>query len=191
MTGTPDLALLSRSQSLDDSAPEPPSSINIQDDFNRLCTGSGTAEVSALRRTMRRVASDEQLKHLASFSAPPSSQHAFVLNPHPPIDRVGRFEALNDVAGRKPRVFRKSPCPPRARNFSPASGDDDKDFHQASYSVNDSHPRFERVGRFESLNDVAGRQPRVFRKSPCPPLARISSPASGDDDSDGASDTEC
>jgi len=32
----------------------------------------------------------------------------------PPIDRVGRFESLNDVTGRELRVFRKSPCPPRS-----------------------------------------------------------------------------
>jgi hypothetical protein len=43
----------------------------------------------------------------------------------PPIDRVGRLEVLNDVSGRKLRVFRKSPCPPRRRNCSHASDDDD------------------------------------------------------------------
>ena len=117
-------------------------------------------------------------------------------NSEPPIERVGRFELLNDVAGRQPRVLRSSPRPPRARKFLPASdddaADDDKDFHhKASCSVNHSHPPFERVGRFELLNDVTGRKPRVFRKSPCPPLARVSSPASDNDASDGASDTEC
>ncbi|KAJ1481117.1 hypothetical protein T484DRAFT_1748321 [Baffinella frigidus] len=48
-------------------------------------------------------------------------------------DRVGRFELLNDVSGRELlndvsgralRLFRKSPCPPRARNLAPASDDD-------------------------------------------------------------------
>ena len=113
-----------------------------------------------------------------------------------PIERVGRFELLNDVAGRELRVFRKSPRPPRARISSPGSdddaADDDKDLHhESSYSVNNSHPPFERVGRFELLNDVAGRQLRVFRKSPCPPSARISSPACGAGASDWASDAEC
>jgi len=116
-------------------------------------------------------------------------------NSEPPTEQVGQFELLNDVAGRELRVFRSSPRPPPARRSSPASddnaSDDDKDVHhKASYSVDHSHPPFERVGRFELLNDVASRQPRVFRKSPCPPLARISSPASDDDASDGASDTE-
>ena len=116
-------------------------------------------------------------------------------NSEPPIERVGRFELLNDVAGRELRVFRNSPSPPQARSCATASNDaadDDTDFHhKSSYSVNDLHPPFERVGRFELLNDVAGRQPRVLRKSPRPPLARISSPASGDDASDGASESEC
>ena len=38
---------------------------------------------------------------------------------NPPIDRVSRFEELNDVTGRELRTFRKSPCPPRGRS-SPA-----------------------------------------------------------------------
>jgi len=42
-----------------------PSSITIQDDFSLLCTGSGTAEVAVLRRTMRRVVSEENLESLA------------------------------------------------------------------------------------------------------------------------------
>jgi hypothetical protein len=118
------------------------------------------------------------------------------INSEPPIERVGRFELLNDVAGRKLRVFRTSPRPPRARSTSPATdddaSDDDTDFHhKASHSVNHSHPPFERVGRFELLNDAAGRPPRVFRKSPCPPFARSSCPASDGHASDGASDTEC
>ena len=40
---------------------------------------------------------------------------------HPPIDRVGRLESLNDVTGRKLRVFRKSPCPPRSSRSAPPS----------------------------------------------------------------------
>jgi len=35
------------------------------------------------------------------------------------IDRVGRLEELNDVTGRELRVFRKSLCPPLARNAGP------------------------------------------------------------------------
>jgi len=117
-------------------------------------------------------------------------------NSEPPIERVGRFELLNDAAGRELRVFRSSPRPPLARSCVSASDDDSSDddtafHHESSSSVSHSHPRFERVGRFELLNDVEGRQLRVLRKSPCPPLARISSPASGEDASGGASDTEC
>jgi hypothetical protein len=39
----------------------------------------------------------------------------------PSSDRVGRFEQLvllNDVSSRESRVYRKSPCPPRARRSS-------------------------------------------------------------------------
>jgi hypothetical protein len=43
-----------------------PSSITIQDDFSLLCTGSGTA---VLRRTMRRVVSEENLESLASVKS--------------------------------------------------------------------------------------------------------------------------
>jgi len=32
-----------------------------------------------------------------------------------------------------------------------------------------SEPALDRVGRLEVLNDVSGRELRVFRKSPCPP----------------------
>ena len=122
-----------------------------------------------------------------------------VNHPHLSFERVGRVELLNDVAGRQRRVFRNSPRPPLARSSSNDSddasdgaSDNDKDFHhKSSYSLNDSHPPLERVGRFESLNDVTGRKLRVFRISPRPSLARISSPASDNDASDGASDTEC
>jgi len=115
------------------------------------------------------------------------------LNSEPPIDRMGRFELLNDAAG---LVFRNSPRPLLARNSFPASDDDtpdgvsdgDKAFHPA-YSMSDSHPSFEQVGRFELLNDVAGRKLRVFRNSPRRPLAGISSPASGGDASGGVSDS--
>ena len=46
----------------------------------------------------------------------PHSEGQGRLGSHPAIDRVGRSsESVNDVTGRKLRVFRKSPCPPRAR----------------------------------------------------------------------------
>jgi hypothetical protein len=37
-----------------------------------------------------------------------------------------------------------------------------------------SHLPVDRVGRLELLNDVTGRELRVFRKSPCPPRSRRS-----------------
>ena len=49
-----------------------------------------------------------------------------LLGLEPPIDRVGRHEALNDVSGRQLKVFRTSPCPPRRRNCPHASDDDDE-----------------------------------------------------------------
>jgi len=47
------------------------------------------------------------------------------LNLDPPIDRVGRFEVLNDVSRRELKVFRKSPCAHRARNSSHESDTED------------------------------------------------------------------
>ena len=40
------------------------------------------------------------------------------------------------------------------------------------------NPPIDRVGRRKLLNDVTGRELRVFCKSPCPPRSRISSPPS-------------
>jgi hypothetical protein len=47
-------------------------------------------------------------------SSPRCSEGHGRVGSHPPIDRVGRLESLNDVTGRALRVFRKSPCPPRS-----------------------------------------------------------------------------
>jgi len=47
------------------------------------------------------------------------------LDSDPPMDRVSHREVLNDVSGRKRKVFRKSPCPPRARYSSPGSDTED------------------------------------------------------------------
>jgi hypothetical protein len=116
----------------------------------------------------------------------------------PPIDRVGRFEVPNDMTGRELRVFRKSPHPPRARNSSDNCASDGvcaaRNLNNAVDCERDgveAEPPIDRVGRFEVLNDMTGRELRVFRKSPCPPLARNSSPASEDDALGGAYATEC
>ena len=105
----------------------------------------------------------------------------------PPIDRVGRREVLNDVTGRELKVFSKSPCPPSARNPSDnyASGRTSaaRNLNNAADCDRDgveTHPPIDRAGRFEVLNDVTGRQLRVFRKLPCPPRARNPAPASYD-----------
>jgi len=106
----------------------------------------------------------------------------------PPIDRVGRREELNDVTGRELKVFRKSPCPPSARNPSDNYASDPTSAAECSDNVAgleldgvETHPPIDRVSRFEELNDVTGRELRVFRKSPRPPRARNSAPASDDD----------
>ena len=100
------------------------------------------------------------------------------------IDRSSRFESLNDVAGSKKRVFRKSPPPPH-RRFSmntPGPTVALKDSAIAStpprcFEEDDrlsANPSIDRISRFESLNDLTGRKPRVYRKSPPPPTRRIS-----------------
>ena len=118
-----------------------------------------------------------------------------------PIDRVGRFEMLNDVTGRELKVFRKSPCPSRARRSSPASDEDASVGVCAAECSTDAPGRkldgvetdspIDRLGRFEALNDATGRKLRVFRNSPRPPRARNSSPASDDDASGGAHVAGC
>ena len=50
----------------------------------------------------------------ANAPSPHCSEGQCRVGAQPPIDRVGRFESLNDVTGRALRVFRKSPCPPRS-----------------------------------------------------------------------------
>jgi hypothetical protein len=116
----------------------------------------------------------------------------------PAIDRVGRLEVLNDATDRKLKVFRKSPRPPRARNLSDNYASDRTSAAECSDNAADrvrdvveTDPPIDRVGRLEVLNDVTGRELRVFRKSPCPPRARNSAPASYDDTSGGAYTGEC
>jgi len=118
-----------------------------------------------------------------------------------PIDRVGRLEMLNDTTGRELKIFRKSPCPSRARSSSPASDDDASGGACAAECSNDvsgreldgveTDPPIDRAGRFEALNDATGRKLRVFRNSPRPPRARNSSPASDDDAAGGARVAGC
>jgi len=128
-------------------------------------------------------------------------------------DRLGRLEMLNDVTGRELKVFRKSPCPPRARNSSPASSDeasdgacasklpwreagpanhhDDKVDSDRELDGVETDAPIDRAGRFEALNDGMGRTLRVFRKSPCPPRARNPPRASSSPASGGAHVAEC
>ena len=47
------------------------------------------------------------------------------LSSDPPIYRVIQHEFSNDESGRFLKVFRKSPCPPRARYSSPGSDTED------------------------------------------------------------------
>ena len=104
----------------------------------------------------------------------------------PSIDRISRFELLNDVTGRELRVYRKSPYPPRGRTSINASGPSVAlKVTMASRSPRcfeederlSANPSIDRVSRFELLNDVTGRKLRVYRKSPYPPTVRGSSPA--------------
>jgi len=46
------------------------------------------------------------------------------LSANPSVDRVSRFELLNDMTGRTLRVYRKSPPPP-GRRSSPSADDSD------------------------------------------------------------------
>ena len=97
----------------------------------------------------------------------------------PSIDRVGRLELLNDVMGRESRVYRKSPPPPHGSKSINASGPTVT--LQAPAVVSRSQRCFEgldcsssnasidRRSRFEFLNDMSGRESRVYRKS-SPPL---------------------
>ena len=105
------------------------------------------------------------------------------------IDRVNRFELVNDVTGRALRVYRKSPPPPRGRTSINAPGPTVtlKAPTIASRSPRcfeederlSANPSFDRVSRFELLNDMTGRKLRVYRKSPPPPARRGSAPADG------------
>ena len=55
-----------------------------------------------------------------ALTAPRLFQGQDRVSTNPTIDRVSRFEELNDVTGRVLRSFRKSPCPPRRRSSSTA-----------------------------------------------------------------------
>jgi len=121
------------------------------------------------------------LRLLRCLTSPRCFEEQGCLSTNPSSNRVGRCESLNDVAGRKARVFRKSPCPPRCRRSSinaPGSTDEESNAPSPRCSEEQhrvgSHPPIDRVGRCELLNDVTGRELRVFRKSPCPPRGRRS-----------------
>ena len=100
------------------------------------------------------------------------------MSTNPSSHRVGRFECLNDVSGRTSRVFRKSPCPPHCRTSSTNAPEPTEARNAQPPRCFDrqgrvaSHPPLDREGRHELLNDVTGRERRVFRKSPCPPRSR-------------------
>ena len=79
---------------------------------------------------------------------------------NPSSDQAGRFEPLNDVAGREARV-----------SSDPVGRSESLNGTTSRESRVSSDP----VGRFELLNDVTGRELRVFRKSPAPPHCRRSS----------------
>ena len=105
----------------------------------------------------------------------------------PLIERVGRFEFLNDVTGRESRVYRKSPPPPHGRNSIDASGPNVALKAPAAASrsqrcfegldCSSSNTSIDRSSRFELLNDMTGRELRVYRTSPSPPARRVSSTA--------------
>jgi hypothetical protein len=124
--------------------------------------------------------SPEFLRLLRCLTSPSCFEEQGRVRANPSIDRVSRFESLNDVTGRERRVFRKSPGPPRCRRSSinapgPTEARNAPSPRSEGPGRLGSHPAIDRVGRSsESVNDVTGRELRVFRKSPCPPRGRRS-----------------
>jgi hypothetical protein len=122
----------------------------------------------------------EFLRLLRCLTSPTCFEEQGRVSANPSSDRVSRFESLNDVAGRERRVFRKSPSPPHCRRSSinapgPTEARNAPSPRSGGPGRLGSHPGIDRVGRSsESVNDVTGRELRVFRKSPCPPRARRS-----------------
>ena len=144
------------------------------------------APSQGLSATTQRAPAPEFLRLLRSLTSPHAFEEMDRSSANPSSDRAGRFALLNDVTGRKLRVFRKSPCPPQCRESSINVTEPTEAPNASSPRCSEergrlvgSHPPIERVGRLELLNDVTGRELRVFRKSPCPPRSkRSSSPSS-------------
>ena len=141
-----------------------------------------TADTSLLARSQGRSARTESastpefLRLLRGLTSPHCFGEQGRVNANTSSDRVGRFELLNDVAGRDMRVFRRSPSPPHSRGSSIDAPGPTEARNAPPPRCSEgqgrlgSRPPIDRVGRSsESVNDVTGRKLRVFRKSPCPP----------------------
>ncbi|KAJ1467213.1 hypothetical protein T484DRAFT_1921769 [Baffinella frigidus] len=127
MTGMKDLPLLV-ARAPEPCPSQPPSTHKL---LLLLRAGSAQTIVTSPVKTAFAWAStsqhDGETTTRGAVSARPGTSRSFVaqLNSDHPVDRVGRTETLNDVSGRKPTVFRKSPSPPTlARNLSYDSDSD-------------------------------------------------------------------
>ena len=88
------------------------------------------------------------------------------------LQRLNRFELLNDTTDRPRRVFRKTPPPTRSkereRNYVPAQHSN----LEAPTQELEAGVDFQRPNRLERLNDTTDRIRRVFRKTPPPPRSK-------------------
>jgi len=131
------------------------------------------ARSQGLSATTEPALSPEFLRLLRCLTSPLFEEQGR-MSTNPSSDRVGRVECLNDVNGRALRVFRKSPYPPHCRKFSINAPEPTEARNAQPPRCFDRqgrvppHPPLVR-GRHELLNDVPGRELRVYRKSPYPP----------------------
>jgi hypothetical protein len=171
MSFTPDPPLLGRSQQLDSPPEHSRSERNLGTTENLLRLlrpGSAETIVTSPDDAPAVALSDAFIDDVA----PNAARRAFIDNVTPnaarraPASRSYSYRETRSTASAHPgtsgesRIASPSPsC--RNRQSSPSA------FGWRAHLSAD--PLIDRVGRAEVLNDVSGRELRVFRKSPCPP----------------------
>jgi len=180
---------LIRIQPLPHSFPRSSLQINMRDtpDQSLLARSQGLSAATNPRPWQRAVAPENLLRLLRPGSAPtiptspdnnPTATRSLSNDPAHTAERHAPAPSLRTAS---------APQAPRGETMTPSTSPSIIDSQSSTYAFAgwrahlSSEPPLDRVGRLEVLNDVSGRELRVFRKSPCPPRRRNSCPVSTDD----------